>query len=120
MSEHTTPKPKRPGCTCSAGGSVEGCYHHDPKNAAKRTHTASRAARSKASPETRAVRKLVDELTTKALEGALEPQVVHAVVALQNTKLRAIEVERKIEENDFRMEFENLKAVLAEHGVLAS
>jgi hypothetical protein len=33
-------------------------------------------------------------------------------VALQNIKLRAIEVERKLEESDVRAEFEELKRVL--------
>jgi hypothetical protein len=40
----------------------------------------------------------MDDLTTRALEGDLEPSVVHAVVALQNIKLRAIEQERKVRE----------------------
>lgn len=62
----------------------------------------------------------MDELTTKALEGAVQPQVVHAVVALQNIKLRAIETERKLEEGDVRQEFADLKAVLAEHGLLVN
>jgi len=40
----------------------------------------------------------MDDLTTRVLEGVLEPPVVHAVVALQNIKLRTLEVERKIKE----------------------
>jgi len=40
----------------------------------------------------------MDDLTTRVLEGVLEPPVVHAVVALQNIKLRALEVGRKIKE----------------------
>jgi hypothetical protein len=39
----------------------------------------------------------------------VEPAVSHAVVALQNIKLRAIEVERRLEEADVRAEFEELK-----------
>jgi len=59
--------------------------------------------------ETRAVKKLMDELTAKVLVGDVEPAVSHAVVALQNIKLRTIEVERRIEETDVRAEFEELK-----------
>lgn len=62
----------------------------------------------------------MDELTTKALEGEISPSVAHAVVALQNIKLRAIETERRIEEANVRGEFEDLKSVLKEHGVLVS
>jgi len=54
----------------------------------------------------------MDELTTKALEGEITPAAVHAVVALQNIKLRAIEIERRIEEADVRGEFEELKREL--------
>jgi hypothetical protein len=51
----------------------------------------------------------MDELTAKVLAGDVEPAVSHAVVALQNIKLRAIEVERRLEETDVRAEFEELK-----------
>jgi hypothetical protein len=54
----------------------------------------------------------MDSLTTKVLGGEVEPSVSHAVVALQNIKLRAIEVERKLEESDVRAEFEELKREL--------
>jgi hypothetical protein len=54
----------------------------------------------------------MDELTTKVLSGDVEPAVSHAVVALQNIKLRAIEIERRLEEADVRAEFEELKREL--------
>jgi hypothetical protein len=54
----------------------------------------------------------MDSLTSKVLAGEVEPSVSHAVVALQNIKLRAIEVERKLEESDVRAEFEELKREL--------
>jgi hypothetical protein len=70
---------------------------------------ASRGGKGKTNPETRAVKKLMDELTTKVLAGEVEPAVSHAVVALQNIKLRAIEIERRLDEADVRAEFEELK-----------
>lgn len=73
---------------------------------------ASRGGRGKTNPETRAVKKLMDELTTKVLAGEVEPAVSHAVVALQNIKLRAIEIERRLDEADVRAEFEELKREL--------
>ena len=59
--------------------------------------------------ETRAVKKLMDDLTAKVLAGEIEPAVSHAVVALQNIKLRAIETERKLEEADVSAEWEEVK-----------
>ena len=104
------------------GGTAQGpnslCWSHDPANAAQRRRTASRGGRGRANTAAREVRKLMDELTEKVLAGELEPKVAHAVVALQNIKLRSIEVERRLAESDVLGEFENLKSVLEEHGVL--
>ena len=94
------------------------CWNHDPANAAERRRTASRGGKGRTNTDARAVRKLMDELTAKVLAGDLEPKEAHAVVALQNIKLRSIEVERRLAESDVMGEFENLKSVLEEHGVL--
>ena len=74
------------------------CIGHDPTKASLRSRMASRGGRGRTSSETRAVKKLMDDLAEKALAGDLLPPVVHAVVALQNIKLRAIEQERKLKE----------------------
>ncbi len=87
------------------------CWAHDPKNTSARRRGQSRGGKG-ANPETKAVKKLMDSLTSKVLAGEVEPSVSHAVVALQNIKLRAIEVERKLEESDVRAEFEELKREL--------
>ena len=55
---------------------------------------------------------LIDELTAKALSGDVEPAVLRTVVALHNAKLRAIEIERRLEESGVRAEFEELKREL--------
>ncbi len=59
--------------------------------------------------DVRAIKKLMDSLTSKVLAGEVDPKVTHAVVALQNVKLRAVEVGQKLEEADVRGEFEELK-----------
>jgi hypothetical protein len=105
-------------CQGPAVGAHGLCWSHDPANAAERRRTASRGGRGKANTAARDVRKLMDELTEKVLGGKLEPKEAHAVVALQNIKLRSIEVERRLAESDVLGEFENLKSVLEEHGVL--
>ena len=105
-------------CQGPAQGPEGLCWSHDPANAAERRRTASRGGRGKANTAARDVRKLMDELTEKVLAGEIEPKEAHAVVALQNIKLRSIEVERRLAESDVLGEFENLKSVLEEHGVL--
>lgn len=62
--------------------------------------------------ETKRIKQLMDELTAKVLAGEVEPAVSHAIVALQNIKLRAIETERKLEEADVRAEWEEVKRAL--------
>lgn len=88
------------------------CIGHDPDKAAERRRTASRGGRGRVNAETRAIKKLMDDLTEKVLAGEVEPAVSHAVVALQNIKLRAVEIERRLEEADVRREFEELKREL--------
>jgi hypothetical protein len=86
------------------------CWTHDPKNASARLRAAQRGG--KGNKETKAIKKLMDDLTDKVLQGELEPSRSHAVVALQNIKLRAIEIERKLEESDVRAEWEEVKREL--------
>lgn len=80
----------------------EWCWNHDPTHAEARRRNASkggkRGGRGRPPEETKAVKKLMDDLTERALGGDLPPPVVHAVVALQNIKLRALEQERKVVE----------------------
>lgn len=99
-------------CQRPAQGHNGLCIGHDPDKAAERRRTASRGGRGRVNTETRAVKRLMDDLTEKVLAGEVEPAVSHAVVALQNIKLRAIETERKLEEADVRREFEELKSEL--------
>ena len=54
----------------------------------------------------------MDHLTEQVLCGELEPAILYAAVAAQNTKLKAIEVERRLEEADVRQDFEELKRAL--------
>jgi hypothetical protein len=99
-------------CQRPAQGSRDTCIGHDPTKAGERRRTASRGGRGRVNAEVRAIKKLMDSLTTKVLAGSVEPKTTHAVVALQNVKLRAVEVGQKLEEADVRREFEELKRVL--------
>ena len=85
-------------CTVTVEPPQTHCWWHDPDNTEARRRAASKGGKGRAASETRDIKKLMDDLTTRVLEGVLEPPVVHAVVALQNIKLRALEVGRKIKE----------------------
>ena len=100
MSTCTATKKDGSPCTLPSSGPDGLCWVHSPTNAAARRRGQSRGGRGAGSAETRAVKKLMDDLTDKTLSAALEPSVVHAVVALQNIKLRAIEQERKVKETE--------------------
>jgi hypothetical protein len=96
-------------CQRPAQGDSPFCIGHDPNRAAERRRTAARGGRGKVNKEARAVRELMDHLTEQVLCGELETSILYAAVAAQNTKLKALEVERRLEESDVRAEFEELK-----------
>ena len=91
-------------CKAPATGSHGLCWAHAPENAEKRRRMASRAAKAKPNRELRDVKALLAELTDRVLGGdGVEPlEAGRAAVANQliNTRLRAIEQERKIKETE--------------------
>jgi hypothetical protein len=97
---------KRDGSRCTA--TVEPpqsyCWWHDPANAEERRRAASKGGRARASRELAGVKTLLAGLTNRVLkvEGAEDLETGRAAVANQliNTRLRAIEVERKVKETD--------------------
>lgn len=91
-------------CTLSANGPQGVCGAHDPANREKRRRMASRAARSKPSRELSEIKRQLQDLTSRVLkeEGVDPLATAPAAVANQliNTRLRAIELERKVREQD--------------------
>lgn len=91
-------------CTVSVGAGQEYCHHHDPARADLRSRAASRAGRSRPSRELAGIKTLLSELTERVLgvEGREPLETGPAAVANQliNTRLRAVEVERKVKETD--------------------
>jgi hypothetical protein len=71
------------------------CWLHDPSRAEERHRHASKAARSKPNRELRDVKALCEDLTERVLVGALLPGPAAVANQLTNTRLRAIEQERK-------------------------
>ena len=91
-------------CTATVPPSKEYCYQHDPERQEERKRNAARAGKSRPNRELAGIKLLLSELTDRVLGGeGVEPlETGRAAVANQllNTRLRAIEVERKIRETE--------------------
>jgi hypothetical protein len=85
-------------CTLPAAGQQGLCWAHDPANAEKRRRGASRGGRAKANRELPQIKALLEDLTERVLSGELSTGPAAVANQLINTRLRAIEVERKIRE----------------------
>ncbi|PLS87374.1 MAG: hypothetical protein CYG60_02220 [Actinobacteria bacterium] len=87
-------------CKAPATGPHGLCWAHAPENAEKRRRMASRAARAKPNRELRDVKALCADLTERVLSGELVPGPAAVANQLINTRLRAIEQERKNRETE--------------------
>ncbi len=91
-------------CKGTATGPHGLCWAHAPENAEQRRRGASRGGKAKANREIVGIKALLSDLTERVLGGeGVEPlETGRAAVANQllNTRLRAIELERKIRETE--------------------
>ena len=85
-------------CALAATGPQGLCWAHDPANREKRRRMASKAARSKPNRAIPAIKALLEDLTERVLVGDLETGRAAVANQLINTRLRAIEQERKLRE----------------------
>jgi hypothetical protein len=100
-------------CTLPAQGQQGLCWAHNPKNAERRRKGASRGGRGKANRELPSIKGLLEELTERVLSGELETGRAAVANQLVNTRLRAIEQERKMRElEELEERLEALEAVL--------
>jgi hypothetical protein len=76
------------------------CWSHDPENAERRSRMPSRAARSKPNKELSRLKAQLQELTSDVLAGEIETARAAVANQLLNTRLRALELGRKIRESD--------------------
>jgi hypothetical protein len=76
------------------------CWSHDPENAEERRRRARRGGKARGAGELSEIKRLLEELTSRVLkvEGYAPLETAPAAIANQliNTRLRAIEQERKI------------------------
>ena len=93
---------KRDGSRCTA--TVEPpqtyCWWHDPKNAEARRRAASKAGKSRPSRELTGIKAQLQDLTRDVLAGNLETGPAAVANQLINTRLRAIEQERRNRETE--------------------
>ena len=101
-------------CTVTVDPPSTHCWWHAPENAEARRQAAAkggkRAGRRRPQVETNAIKELLEDLTKRVLSGDLP--TAPAVVANQliNTRLRAVEQERKNRETeDFEARIEALE-----------
>jgi hypothetical protein len=87
-------------CTLPANGPQGLCWAHDPKNAERRRKGASRGGKAKANRELPSIKTLLEDLTERVLSGDLQTGPAAVANQLINTRLRAIELERKIRETE--------------------
>ena len=85
-------------CTLPANGKQGLCWAHDPATADKRRRRAQKGGRAKARSELPQLKALLSDLTDRVLSGELETGRAAVANQLVNTRLRAIEQERKVAE----------------------
>jgi hypothetical protein len=91
-------------CERIVGSSQQYCYAHDPAFAEDRKRDASKAARSPAkgrsNSEIREIKGRLKDLYVAVLEGRAERAAAAVANQIANTQLRAIELERRVREQE--------------------
>jgi hypothetical protein len=78
----------------------EYCWWHSPANAQARQQAASRGGKAKANPLTRTLHRQLEKLAEDVAAGALAPYKAAVIVQALNTRIRLVEVERRIAEQE--------------------
>jgi hypothetical protein len=87
-------------CKGTANGPSGLCWNHDPANAEERSKLASKAGRARPNGEVVGLKAQLQDLTRDVLSGEIETGRAAVANQLINTHLRAIELERKVREQD--------------------
>jgi hypothetical protein len=91
-------------CTVSVPVEQEYCWWHSPVNAEARRQAASRGGKAKANPLTRTLHRQLEKLTEDVATGALAPYKAAVIVQVVNARIRLVEVERRVQEQDDLLE----------------
>ena len=87
-------------CTATVQPPQRFCWWHDPANADERRRAASKAGKSRPNRELAGIKAQLEDLTRDVLAGDLETGRAAVANQLINTRLRAIEQERKNRETE--------------------
>jgi hypothetical protein len=85
-------------CTATVEPPKRFCWWHDPANANKRRHAASKAGKSKPSRELVGIKQRLSDLAGDVLEGRTDRGVAAVASQILNVYLRAVSVELKARE----------------------
>jgi hypothetical protein len=93
---------KRDGGRCAVvvGPGQSHCYQHDPARAEDRRRNASKGGRSKGNQRLAKLDKQLEDLAADTLERKVERGVAAVVNQIINSRLRAVEIARKIREQE--------------------
>ncbi|MDP9410794.1 MAG: hypothetical protein M3R38_10885 [Actinomycetota bacterium] len=87
-------------CRGTATGPHGLCWAHAPENAEQRRRGAVRGGKAKANRELPGIKAQLQGLVQDVLDGEVETGRAAVANQLLNTRLRAVELERKIKETD--------------------
>jgi len=91
-------------CKAEATPGAEWCYSHDPEHVEERRRRASRGGkaggRGRRGGELRDIKALLEDLTERVLDGVLLPGQAAVANQLINTRLRAVDLERRVRETE--------------------
>jgi hypothetical protein len=88
------------GCTATVEPPQTYCWWHDPANADERRRAASKAGKSRPNRELAGIKAQLQDLTRDVLAGDLETGRAAVANQLINTRLRAVEQERRNRETE--------------------
>ena len=100
-------------CTQTVNPQQDFCWWHDPVNSDKRRSTAAKGGKGKAGKVTKTLHELLEDLTTRVVDGKLEPYRASVAGQLVRTRIQLLEFERSVREA------EELEARLEELETLA-
>jgi hypothetical protein len=79
---------------------VQWCFNHDPARADERKRNASRAGKSRPNRELSDIKTVLYKLTCRVLSSDIPPGPASVANQLTNTRLRAIDLERRIRDQE--------------------
>jgi hypothetical protein len=87
-------------CTATVEAPLAFCWWHDEANAEQRRRAASKGGRAKPSREIRDLKKELEDLAQGVLTGEVDKGTGAVVNQIMHTRLRAVELERRVREQD--------------------